>query len=302
MERAFRDAHLRCVSVSYVGTERSALGFASKAATISTTPARLKADGSRAPTIKPIHIGPRDVTGVESAEETPFDRPNLPPHLFCMSKDHAIRPIRQASAAARLACAATFLSLSASLAFAQAQPGQKPKADPPQTEAPKVEAPKVRGSLDDLFRRLKEAKNPQEAKSLATQIERRLARSGSDTADLLAARANEVFAEGEPAAGIEIIDRVIVLKPDWAEAYHRRALMFFAMDDMTRALADLNATLQREPRHFGALTGLGLIFQRLGDQKRAFAAYAQAYEINPSLESVKVILDRMRPDVEGRDI
>jgi cytochrome c-type biogenesis protein CcmH/NrfG len=67
-------------------------------------------------------------------------------------------------------------------------------------------------------------------------------------------------------------------------------------------MADLNATLQREPRHFGALAGLGLIFQRLGDQKRAFAAYAKAYEINPSLESVKTILDRMRPDVEGRDI
>lgn len=187
-------------------------------------------------------------------------------------------------------------------AFAQAAPEQKPKAEPPKTEKPQAQAPQVRSTLDDLFRRLKDAKDAREAKSLATQIERRFARSGSDTVDLLAARANEVFAEGELAISIEIMDRAIVLKPDWAEGYHRRATMFFAMDDMTRALADLNAALIREPRHFGALTGMGLVFQRLGDQKRSFAAYAKAYEINPSLESVKIILDRMRPDVEGRDI
>lgn len=198
--------------------------------------------------------------------------------------------------------------------FAQGQPqlNGKPKAPPPKAEAArpdaatpdaaKPDASQVRGTLDDLFQRLQTAKNPVEAKALARQIERRLARSGSDTVDLLAARANEVFSEGEAAVAIEIMDRAIVLRPDWAEGYHRRATMFFAMDDMTRALADLNAALQRQPRHFGALTGMGLIFQRLGDQKRAFAAYAKAYEINPSLESVKVILDRMRPDVEGRDI
>ena len=191
-----------------------------------------------------------------------------------------------------------------SMVWAQApqpmQPGAKPKVDPQQA-APKPSAAPSR-TLDDLFQRLKNAKNPGEAKTIATQIERRFARSGSDTVDLLAARANEVFVEGEPAIAIEIMDRAIVLKPDWAEGYHRRATMFFAMDDMTRALVDLNAALAREPRHFGALTGMGLVFQRLGDQKRSYAAYARAYEINPSLESVKIILERMRPDVEGRDI
>ena len=190
--------------------------------------------------------------------------------------------------------------------WAQAEPGQKPKAEPQRPERPKAEKPQpetqVRGTLDDLFRRLRDAKDAREAKSLSTQIERRFARSGSDTVDLLAARANEVFAEGEFAVAIEIMDRAIVLRPDWAEAYHRRATMFFAMDDMTRAMADLTAALVREPRHFGALTGMGLVFQRLGDEKRSFAAYAKAYEINPSLDSVKTILDRMRPDVEGRDI
>ena len=232
----------------------------------------------------------------------PFDSSYEPLHLFVMSMGLPIRLKRRAS----VLLAAASLLAAGSVALAQApqpmQPGQKPKTEAPNAEEPQAKAPQIRGTLDDLFRRLKEAKNPQEAKSIATQIERRFARSGSDTADLLAARANEVFAEGEPAVGIEIIDRVIVLQPNWAEAYHRRALMFFAMDDLTRALVDLNATLQREPRHFGALTGLGLVFQRLGDERRSFAAYAKAYEINPSLESVKSILDRMRPDVEGRDI
>lgn len=247
----------------------------------------------------------------------PFDSSLEPPHLFGMSMGLPIRLKRRASvgmAAAALLCVA-------SIACAQSpqpmQPGQKPKTEAPKADIPKADAPKAgpsktegaqsnaaqaRGGIDDLFRRLKDAKNPREAKSLATQIERRFARSGSDTVDLLAARANEVFIEGEPAIAIEIMDRAIVLKPDWAEGYHRRATMFFAMDDMTRALVDLNAALAREPRHFGALTGMGLVFQRLGDQKRSYEAYARAYEINPSLESVKIILERMRPDVEGRDI
>lgn len=237
--------------------------------------------------------------------QPPFDSATSPPHLFGMELRDAIRPIRQAAAqcaAAGFAMAGLFL---AAEAWAQAQTTPQPALPPQSTTPPAIQKPAaapVRGTLDDLFRRLKEAKNPQEAKSLATQIERRFARSGSDTVDLLAARANEVFSEGEAAIAIEIMDRAIVLKPDWAEAYHRRAIMFFAMDDWTRALADLNAALAREPRHFGALTGVGLVFQRLGDQKRAFAAYTKAYEINPSLESVKTILDRMRPDVEGRDI
>lgn len=209
---------------------------------------------------------------------------------------------RNGRAWALAAWPAVWLAVAASPALAQGQPGQKPKADQGKQAEPKAEAPQLRGTLDDLFRRLKDAKNPQEAKSLATQIERRFARSGSDTVDLLAARANEVFAEGEAAVGIEIMDRALVLKPDWAEGYHRRATMFFAMDDMTRALVDLNAAIAREPRHFGALTGMGLVFQRLGDEKRAFIAYQKAYEINPSLESVKTILDRLEPDVKGRDI
>lgn len=220
-------------------------------------------------------------------------------------------PIRLKRRAPVLLAGALFLC-AGSMAWAQApqpmQPGAKPKVEAkpeakpdPQQAAPKPNAAPTR-TLDDLFQRLKTAKNPGEAKTIATQIERRFARSGSDTVDLLAARANEVFVEGEPAIAIEIMDRAIVLKPDWAEGYHRRATMFFAMDDMTRALVDLNAALAREPRHFGALTGMGLVFQRLGDQKRSYAAYARAYEINPSLESVKIILERMRPDVEGRDI
>lgn len=219
-----------------------------------------------------------------------------------MGTQSAIRRKRRGIAAwVAAGCAAAFV-FGAGAALSQPQPGQKPKAEQPKAEPPKAEAPQVRGTLDDLFRRLKDAKNPQEAKTIATQIERRFARSGSDTADLLAARANEVFAEGEVAIAVEIMDRALVLKPDWAEGYHRRATMFFAMDDMTRAMIDLNAALAREPRHFGALTGMGLVFQRLGDEKRAFIAYQKAYEINPSLESVKTILDRMEPDVKGRDI
>ena len=116
-----------------------------------------------------------------------------------------------------------------------------------------------RATLDDLFGRLAGAKDETEAKGVANLIERRWSRSGSDTADLLMTRASEAIQAKEHALGVELLDRVIALKPDWAEAWNRRATAFFLLDDVASSMADLRQVLAREPRHFGAWAGLGHI-------------------------------------------
>ena len=140
------------------------------------------------------------------------------------------------------------------------------------------------------------------AGGIASLIERRWAHSGSDTADLLMARAGEAIGAKNYPLAVEILDRVIVLEPGWAEAWNRRATTFYLLDDPVSAMADIRQVLAREPRHFGAWAGLGHIYMSTGDKKRAVEAYRRALAIHPHLSSVKTIVERTAPEVEGRDL
>ena len=72
--------------------------------------------------------------------------------------------------------------------------------------------------------------------------------------------------------------------------------------DYGHALADIRKVLAREPRHFGALSGLGLILQEIGDDKHALEAYRKALAIDPHIEHVPNVVKTLREKVEGRDI
>jgi tetratricopeptide (TPR) repeat protein len=189
-------------------------------------------------------------------------------------------------------------------AAASAQPSPKPTPAPggdSKTEPAKPPT-RPRATLDDLFKRLAGALTEREAGGIASLIERRWAHSGSDTADLLMARAGEAIGAKNYPLAVEILDRVIVLEPGWAEAWNRRATTFYLLDDPVSAMADIRQVLAREPRHFGAWAGLGHIYMSTGDKKRAVEAYRRALAIHPHLSSVKTIVERTAPEVEGRDL
>lgn len=156
-------------------------------------------------------------------------------------------------------------------------------------------------SLDPLFERLKSARTLEEAKGIVTQIERRWMRSGSDTADLLMARAAEAFKAGDFPLSLELLDRIIALEPQWAEGWYRRALVFSTLQEPVRAIYDLRQTLALEPRHFSALAGLGQLFQQQGDTKRAVDTFRRVLTLHP-YSDVQEVLERLVREVEGRDI
>jgi tetratricopeptide (TPR) repeat protein len=193
-----------------------------------------------------------------------------------------------------------FLSGLALLAAAPAALAQ-PAAEP-QPPAATGRAENSRNSLDDLFERLAKATDENEAKGIAGLIERRWARSGSDTADLLMTRAGQAIQAKEFPLAIELLDRVLALEPGWVEAWYRRANVFFLMDDPIDAMADLKQVLTREPRHFAAWTGLGHIFMNSDDKPRALEAYRKALSIHPKLSSVETLVERLKPSVDGLDL
>jgi tetratricopeptide (TPR) repeat protein len=192
--------------------------------------------------------------------------------------------------------ASAVLAASAATSLAQSERQAKPAAPPANAEAGR------RASLDELFERLAAAKDEDEAKGIAGLIERRWMRSGSDTADLLMTRAGEAMQAKEYPLAIELLDRVISLQPDWAEAWNRRATAFFLLEDPASSMADIRQVLAREPRHFGAWAGLGHIYMSGGDKKRALEAFRKALAIHPHFEPLRSAVERLAPEIDGRDI
>jgi tetratricopeptide (TPR) repeat protein len=101
---------------------------------------------------------------------------------------------------------------------------------------------------------------------------------------------------------LKLLDSVVKLRPDYIEAWNRRATLYYLKNDYTRSLEDIRQVLIREPRHFGALAGLGMIMQELGDERRALEAFRKALAVNPHLEKVPDLVKMLTEKVEGRDI
>jgi tetratricopeptide (TPR) repeat protein len=190
---------------------------------------------------------------------------------------------------------------------AWAQQAHPPNAQPPQPVEPPAKLPKPqRGdrtqNLDFLFGALKVAPDAETAKAIEERIWALWFVSGSDTADLLMTRVKTAMEAKDLDLAVELLDSIVELKPDYVEAWNRRATIFFMKKDYGRALADIRQVLAREPRHFGALSGLGLIMQEFGDDKRALEMFRRALAVNPHLERIPDVVKVLTEKVEGRDI
>jgi tetratricopeptide (TPR) repeat protein len=119
---------------------------------------------------------------------------------------------------------------------------------------------------------------------------------------LLMTRARTAVEKKQVDVAIKLLDKVVRLKPDYVEGWNRRATLHFLQNDYAKSLADIREVLLREPRHFGALTGLGMIMQEVGDDRRALDALRKALEINPHLERVPDMVKTLTEKVEGRPI
>jgi tetratricopeptide (TPR) repeat protein len=192
-------------------------------------------------------------------------------------------------------------------ALAQAQnpklPPQRQQKKPPEAPAklPNVGADRTRG-LDFLFGALKAAPDEASAKHVEARIWALWMLTPSDTAALLMARAKAAMDAKQIDVALKLLDAVVKLRPEYVEAWNRRATLYYMQNDYTHSLEDIEQVLSREPRHFGALAGLGMIMQDLGDDKRALDAFRKALAVNPHLEKVPELVKTLTEKVEGRDI
>jgi tetratricopeptide (TPR) repeat protein len=157
-------------------------------------------------------------------------------------------------------------------------------------------------NLDRLFQALKAAPDDESAKYIENRIWAIWLASPSDTANLLMTRAKTATDAEDYDLAIKLLNAVIDIKPDFAEALNRRATVYFAKKDYGRALSDIHEVLGREPRHFGALSGLGIILEELGDDRHALDAFRRALAVHPRLERIPDLVKKLADKVDGRDI
>jgi tetratricopeptide (TPR) repeat protein len=205
------------------------------------------------------------------------------------------------------------LVIAASLAVAtpglaqQGMPDGHPSVPKLELPAPPDNPPKPqRGdrtrNIEFLFGALKAAPDETSAKHIEDRIWSLWLASGSDTANLLMSRVKTALDKQDYDLAIRLLDAVLELRPQYTEAWNRRATVFFLKKDFVNAMADLRQVLIREPRHFGALSGLGMILQETGDDKAALDAYRRALDIHPRLKGVADKVKSLTDKVEGRDI
>ncbi|MEM8796952.1 MAG: hypothetical protein AAGE61_15425 [Pseudomonadota bacterium] len=226
----------------------------------------------------------------------PFDLYVAPPEAGELSPD----------AAQRLDDPVPIVPLPSPLEKAQQQDEQeriedfKRKHSAERDRLPKLEGTRTE-KLDQLFVLLGETNSEKMAKQVENEIQKLWMQSGSDTIDLFMRWAAGAAEKKEYGKALDFLDNVTVLQPGYAEAFNQRATIFYLKKDYARSIADVQRTLALEPRHFGALTGLGLMLQELGNEAEALDVYNRALELHPHLGHVKSKVDTLAPKVLGRD-
>ena len=157
-------------------------------------------------------------------------------------------------------------------------------------------------NLDFLFGALKAAPDAESAKQVENRIWALWLASGSDTANLLMTRAKSAIDSNNLDLAVELLDAIVKIKPDYIEAWNRRATIRYMRKEFGQSMEDIRQVLKLEPRHFGAMSGLGMILQEFGDEKRALDVFRRALEVNPHLPKIDEMVKSLREKVDGPDI
>ena len=176
-------------------------------------------------------------------------------------------------------------------------PGTAGKDAPASKELAAAEEKTGEGNLSqELLDQLKDTETDEEAAALEEEVWDAWLVSGSPTVDVLMQRGLEYQQTENLEAARDAFDRAIAILPDYAEAWNRRAVLFFNDGKYDEAIADLESALIREPRHFGAWIGLAMIFESIERPEAALKAYDKALAIHPHAQAAvqgKKRLDRV---------
>ncbi len=154
-------------------------------------------------------------------------------------------------------------------------------------------------NLDSLFKRLRSTKNPDEAQLITVAIRNAWAYSGQGSVDALVMKTMTALYQDDLDGALEITDQITAMRPDYIEGWNLRATIHYLREDYTLAVADIAHVLSLDPRHFGALTGLGHILRDMGYEEAALRVFEAALAINPFLQDATEQAADLREELSG---
>lgn len=165
-----------------------------------------------------------------------------------------------------------------------------------------VAAPEETAPLDKLFAELKRERNPQAADRIAKRIWSEWYKSGSASIDLMMKWSNDAVQAQKYDVALDFLDQVVTLQPGFAEGWNRRATVHFLMRQFGKSMADIERTLELEPRHFGALSGMAQIMKETGRKQLALNAWQRVIDIYPMMRSAQNEIATLSEELAGESI
>ncbi len=154
--------------------------------------------------------------------------------------------------------------------------------------------------LDSLFAALKRATGREAAEQVEEEIWRVWTVAGDRDVDRLMVRGIFSMSREKYDEAVAAFDKIIERVPDFAEGWNKRATAHFLRGDYVSAVDDIDRTLALEPRHFGALSGLGMVSLALGEEERALEAFEAALDLHPHLSGADTHIKELRERVKSR--
>lgn len=166
---------------------------------------------------------------------------------------------------------------------------------------PSAQADQTDPTLTILFTALAQTTRAAEANAIQLEIWARWTEFASDPAIDAAMRDGVALMDrGQLAAAEAIFDEMVVATPAFAEAWNKRATVRFLRGDHDGSKRDIIKVIELEPRHFGALAGLGMIHLNAGNLQGALQAYEAALAINPHMTQVRLLIGRLSDRLDGQ--
>ena len=161
--------------------------------------------------------------------------------------------------------------------------------------------------LNKLFNQLKNNSNV----SMAFEVEKKIweiwsihpsnNRKGYRLTELLA-QGSLLIAKQELNKAYEIFSQIILVDPNWSEAWNKRATVLYLLGRYQQSQKDIDEVLKLEKRHFGALSGQGLVQTELKNYEKAINSYKEVQKIYPSMQAPKVMIPILEVNIKEQSI
>ena len=157
--------------------------------------------------------------------------------------------------------------------------------------------------INELFNQLKNTTNYEESKKIESEIWGLWTTHPTDKSlTNLLSDGSFYMSQNNLESAYETFSKTITLDPNWAEAWNKRATVLYLMGKYELSQADINKVLEIENRHFGALSGQGLVQTALKNYQKAIDSYIKAHKVHPNMKSPLIMIEKLKLQIKKESI